>query len=71
MFRKTERNIEKSTIDKQNKKFSKHDHVRAKINSWASIPSSKHHVDIVGKDIEEHRKSKGWTAKQNENFEQG
>ena len=63
MFRKTERNIEKSTIDKQNKKISNHKHVRAKIISWASISSSKHHVDNVGKNIEEHRKIKGWTAK--------
>ena len=63
MLKKTERNIEISTADKQNKKTSNHKHVRAKIISWASISSSKYHVDIVGKDIEEHRKIKGWTAK--------
>ena len=79
LLEKTLRNIEKSKAEQQKKrklrititkaspkkgntKATKH--VSAKIISWASTSSSKHHVDIVGKHIEGQRKANSWRGKQ-------
>ena len=60
--RKLRITITKASPKKGNTKATKH--VSAKIISWASTSSSKHHVDIVGKEIEWQRKANSWRAKQ-------
>ena len=86
MFRKTERNIEKSTIDKQNKKFSgtsKNQRLTSKTknsqNMITSEPKSIHELQsrhqnitltLLEKTLRNIEKAKAEQQK-NENFEQG